>query len=176
MPRDYYEILGVDRRADETAIKKAFRKLAQQYHPDVNSAPEAEEKFKEINEAYQVLSDPKRRRSYDQFGHAGVNFGNGGFSSAGFPDLEDIMEDFFSAFTGRTRSSGSTRNRARQGRDLRYDLTLEFEEAVFGIDREIEVVRMEPCEVCKGSRAEPGTEATTCPDCNGTGQVRQMRQ
>lgn len=177
MPRDYYQVLGVDRSADDPAIKKAFRRLAQQYHPDVSKEAGAEDKFKEINEAYQVLSDPQKRRAYDQFGHAGVNGGGFNGGGAGFPGFEDIMEDFFSAFTGRQRTN--TRNggkRPRQGRDLRYDLRLTFEQAIFGADIDIEVPRMEHCDTCNGSGAEPGTAPITCPECNGAGQVRQMRQ
>lgn len=173
MPRDYYEILGVERRANDQEIKKAFRRLAQQYHPDVSDDPEAQTKFQEANEAYQILSDPEKRRAYDQFGHAGVNAGgfSGGFNAA---DISDIFEEFMGAFTG--RRGGSGRRRARQGRDLRYDLNLTFEQAIFGDDIDIEITRLETCEVCGGTGAEPGTEPTTCPTCNGTGQIRQMRQ
>lgn len=174
MPRDYYEILGVDRNANQAEIKKAFRKVAQRYHPDVSQDPDAQAKFQEANEAYQVLSDPERRHAYDRFGHAGVNFGSGGFTAADFGSFEDIFEDLMGAFTGRTRTSN--RRRARQGRDLRYDLHLTFEQAVFGDDVEIEVTRWERCEDCNGSGAAPGTGPVTCEECNGTGQIRQMRQ
>jgi molecular chaperone DnaJ len=173
MARDYYEILGVERSASQDDIKKAFRRVGKMYHPDVSDAPDAHAKFQEANEAYQVLSDPAKRRSYDQFGHAGVNFGAGGFTD--FGGIEDIFEEFMGAFTGRGRATNN-RRRARQGRDLRYDLNLSFEQAVFGDDIDIEVTRLELCEDCNGTGAEPGTQPATCPDCNGTGQVRQMRQ
>lgn len=175
MPRDYYEILGVDRRVNETELKRAFRKLAQKYHPDVSKEPDAENRFKEINEAYQVLSDPQRRRAYDQFGHAGVNFGAGGGGFSGFAGFEDIMEDLFSTFGGGMRNNRRGR-RPRQGRDLRYDLRLGFEQALFGDDVEIEVTRWELCPDCEGNGAAPGTSPTSCPDCNGTGQVSTVRQ
>jgi molecular chaperone DnaJ len=174
MPRDYYEILGVERNASQEEIKRAFRQVGKKYHPDVSTEPDAQAKFQEANEAYQVLSDPDRRRSYDRFGHAGVNFGAGGFSdfAGGF---EDIFEEFMGAFTGRARSGGA-RRRARQGRDLRYDLQLTFEQAVFGDDVEIDLSRWEICPECEGSGAEPGHDPITCPECNGSGQVRNMRQ
>jgi len=171
MPRDYYEILGVDRSASADEIKKAFRRVGKQYHPDVSDDPEAQQKFQEANEAYQVLSDDKKRRAYDTYGHAGVN--TGGFSTD-FSGFEDIFEEFMGAFTGRGRGRG--RSRARQGRDLRYDLTLTFEQAVFGDEVDIEVTRWESCETCGGNGAEPGTQPISCPQCAGTGQVRQMRQ
>ncbi|HLA43432.1 MAG TPA: DnaJ domain-containing protein, partial [Aggregatilineales bacterium] len=172
MPRDYYEILGIDRSATREDIKKAFRRVGKQFHPDVSDDPAAHEKFQEANEAYQVLSDPQKRRAYDQFGHAGVNMGTGGFTdfTSGF---EDIFEEFVGAFTGRrTRSN----RRARQGRDLRYDLKLSFEQAVFGDDIDIELTRWESCAPCEGSGAEPGTKPITCPECSGSGQIRQVRQ
>jgi molecular chaperone DnaJ len=172
MRRDYYDILGVSRDATPDEIKKAFRQLGKKYHPDVSQEPDAHERFQEINEAYQVLSDPDKRRAYDQFGHSGVDMGSAGFS--GFPDFDDIFDEFVGAFTGRRR--GSARRRARQGRDLRYDLRLTFEQAVFGDDVQIELTRLETCEVCQGSGAEPGTSPITCPECNGSGQIRQMRQ
>jgi molecular chaperone DnaJ len=169
--RDYYEVLGVPRTASQEEIKKAFRQLARQYHPDVNKEPNAEERFKEINEAYSVLNDEAKRARYDQFGHRGVDAGDGGFGGmGGFPDFEEIFADFF----GFGRSRGHTRS--RRGRDLRYDLTIEFEEAVFGAEREIELDRMERCPICNGSGAEPGTTPRRCPDCGGSGQVRQVRQ
>ncbi len=172
MPRDYYEILGLSRGASQEEIQKAFKKLARQYHPDVSDAPDAQQRMQEINEAYQVLKDSDRRRAYDQFGHAGVNMGAGGFSD--FGSIEDIFEEFMGAFTGRSR--GGRRNRARQGRDLRYDLNLSFEQAVFGEELDIDITRLERCDTCQGSGAEPGTTPITCPECNGSGQIRQMRQ
>lgn len=173
MPRDYYEVLGVDRRASDSEIKKAFRSLARQYHPDVNKSPEAEAQFKEINEAYQVLSDPPKRRAYDQFGHAGVNM-NGG-AGAAYGDPFTIFEDLMQGF-GFTSRRGSRGKRARQGRDLRYDLELTFEQAIFGADVDIEVQRWETCGTCHGSGAKPGTSPKTCSTCSGSGQVHQRRQ
>ncbi|MGQ9840635.1 MAG: molecular chaperone DnaJ [Anaerolineae bacterium] len=177
--RDYYEVLGVPRDADENAIKSAYRKLARQYHPDVNKSEDAEERFKEINEAYEVLSDPDKRAAYDRFGHAatqggfgagGPGAGFGGFG--GFGGFSDIFEEFFGGFTG-TRTA--TRGPAR-GADLRYDLDITFEEAVFGAEKEIEVPRLETCPQCQGSGAEPGTKPIRCPQCNGTGEVRRAQQ
>lgn len=178
--RDYYEVLGVARGASEQELKKAYRSLARKYHPDVNKTdPQAEQKFKEINEAYQVLSDAEHRAKYDRFGHeafeqpgaggAGGGFGFGDFS--GFEDLGDIFETFF----GGARGSQSA-TRARRGADLRYDLDLEFEEAAFGCEREIEIPRIETCRRCNGDGAEPGTSVKTCPQCNGVGQVQRVQQ
>lgn len=177
MPRDYYEILGVPRNANKDDIKKAFRGLARRYHPDVSSETDAEARFKEINEAYTVLSDDNKRAAYDRFGHAGVNGGGaGGFSggfSGGFPGFEEIFEEFFGGFAGTSRRR---RNGPTQGRDLRYDLTIDFNQSVFGAEVDIEIPRRETCEVCHGSGAAPGTTPRRCPDCNGTGQIRQVRQ
>lgn len=172
MPRDYYEILGIERSASPDEIKKAFRKLAREYHPDVNHSEDAHEIFQEINEAYQVLSDDQKRSAYDRFGHAGVN-GAGGFGGAGqgFPGMEDIFGDIFDIFTG---GSGRRRRGPRQGMDLRYDMRLTFEQAVHGDDVEIEIQRREVCTVCNGSGAEPGTQPITCPQCAGTGRVQQV--
>ncbi|MBN1564958.1 MAG: molecular chaperone DnaJ [Anaerolineae bacterium] len=178
MPRDYYEILGVPKNASKDDLKKAFRKLARTYHPDVNNAPDAEETFKEINEAYQVLSDDNRRAAYDRFGHAGVN--GGGFQTGGFGGLDDILNDLFGgAFGGFSGFGGSTSRRRRgpaPGRDLRYDMTIDFEQAVFGADIDIEVNRREKCGVCKGTGAKPGTILRVCPECGGAGQVRRTQQ
>jgi molecular chaperone DnaJ len=163
--RDYYEVLGVQRTANAEEIKKAFRRLARQYHPDVNKEPEAESKFKEINEANDVLSDPDKRAMYDRFGHNGP----AGFDSFGGADpLSSIFEAFFSGTTQRGQSRGPQR-----GSDLRYTLSLAFEEAIFGIEKEIEFRRLETCAPCRGSGAEPGTDAIKCPKCNGLGEVRQ---
>ena len=172
--RDYYEILGVGRQAANDEIKKAYRKLAREYHPDVNKSPDAEARFKEINEAYEVLSDEQKRASYDRFGHAGMP---GGYATdfAGFGSFNDIFEEFFGGFGG-GRSSASARRVPRRGADLRYDLTITFEEAIFGVEKEIEVVRPEACPKCNGSGAEPGTTPVRCSTCNGTGEVRRVQQ
>ena len=176
MPRDYYEVLGVPRTASKDELKQAFRGLARKHHPDVSDAPDAEDRFKEINEAYTVLSDDNKRAAYDRFGHAGVNGGAGGFGgfSGGIPDLNEIFEEFFGGFGG-FGGRGRRRGPAR-GRDLRYDLTLDFEQAVFGAEIEIDVQRYESCSTCSGSGAKPGTSPHTCPECNGTGQISRMQQ
>ncbi|MEM7331624.1 MAG: molecular chaperone DnaJ [Chloroflexota bacterium] len=175
--RDYYELLGVERNASDNDIKKAFRKKARQYHPDVSDAPDAAERFKEINEAYEVLSDGDKRARYDRFGHAGVS-GDGGFSGfegGGFGSVADIFEEFFGGGFGAS-SSGRRRRGPRRGADLRYDLKISFEEAVFGIEKDIDVVRPEICPDCNGSGAEAGTAPVTCTACNGTGEVRRVQQ
>ena len=179
--RDYYEVLGVDRNADKDTLKKAFRKLAQKYHPDVNKTPEAESQFKEINEAYQVLNDDQKRSVYDRFGHDGMKGmgGGSGFDAGGFGDLSSIFEEIFAGFGGMGgMGSGSSANRRapRRGADLRADIRLRFEEAVFGIDKELEIPRQEVCERCNGSGAEPPTSPVTCSTCNGTGEVRRRQQ
>lgn len=173
--RDYYEVLGVSRSVSQVELKKAYRSLARQYHPDVNSDPNAGEMFKEISEAYEVLSDDQKRSAYDRFGHAGVNNGGAGFSGFGsdFGSVADIFEEFFGgAFGGRRRQ----RRGPRRGADLRYDLTISFEEAVFGVEKEIEVTRPEVCDRCNGSGAELGTTPISCPTCNGSGEVRRVQQ
>ncbi len=174
--RDYYEVLGVARNADEAAIKSAYRKLARQYHPDVNKAPDAEERFKEVNEAYEILSDADKRQTYDRFGHAAAQggFGAGGPSSpfGGMGGFGDLFEEFFGGFGG---ARSATRGPAR-GDDLRYDLEITFQEAVFGAEKEIEIPRLETCTVCQGSGAEPGTKPMRCPQCNGSGEVRRAQQ
>ncbi|PKM89716.1 MAG: molecular chaperone DnaJ [Firmicutes bacterium HGW-Firmicutes-12] len=170
--RDYYEVLGVEKNASETEIKKAFRRLARQYHPDVNPGDKtSEEKFKEVNEAYEVLSDTDKKTRYDQFGHAGTDpngFGGfGGFNGAGgFGGFEDIFEAFF---------GGNARQNPRgpqKGSDLRLDLELKFNEAAFGVEKDIEVPSLENCPQCKGSGAKPGTSPEKCSKCNGAGQIR----
>jgi molecular chaperone DnaJ len=174
--RDYYEILGVPRSASTDDLKAAFRKMARQYHPDVNKAPDAEERFKEINEAYAVLSDPEKRAAYDRFGHAGVRGPSGGVDfNVDFSDFADIFGDLF-GFGGFGRSSRRSRNVPRRGGDLQYRLDLTFEEAVFGAEKEIEITRDETCTSCNGSGSEPGTSPVRCKTCNGTGEVRQVRQ
>lgn len=177
--RDYYEVLGVPRDADENAIKSAYRKLARQYHPDVNKATDAGERFKEINEAYEVLSDPEKRGVYDRYGRAATQggFGQGGGSPfggfGGFGDISDIFDEFFGGgFGGR---SNRQRGPAR-GNDLRYDLEITFQEAVFGVEKELEVPRLETCSHCGGSGAEPGTTPIRCPQCNGSGEIRRAQQ
>ncbi len=175
MPRDYYDVLGVHRNASQDEIKQAFRRLARQYHPDVSEATDAEERFKEINEAYQVLSDERLRAAYDRYGHAGVGNATSGGFSGGMPGFEDIFEEIFGSF-GFGGFGGRSRRRATRGRDLRYDLTLSFEEAVFGTEVEIEVTRQETCETCHGNRAAPGSQKRTCPECHGRGQVRRIQQ
>ncbi len=171
--RDYYEVLGIEQGADEAALKRAFRKLAQQYHPDVSQEPDAEAKFKEINEAYQVLSDPQKRQIYDRFGHSGLA-GSGGFSdfSQGFGDLGSIFEEVF-GFGGMGRNN---RRAPRRGADLRVDIELSFEDAAFGTQQEIEVPRMEDCLQCQGSGAEPGTTPERCSTCGGSGEVQRRQQ
>ncbi len=170
--RDYYEILGVARDADSRALKNSYRRLAKQLHPDVNKDEGAEARFKEINEAYGVLSDAEKRAAYDSYGHEGLR-GMGGMDfSGGFP-FDDIFDQFFGG-SGGTRRGG--RRGPRRGPDLRYDLTITFEEAVQGATREIEITRPETCSRCKGSRAEPGTTPSRCSQCNGNGEVRQVRQ
>ncbi|MBE3553516.1 MAG: molecular chaperone DnaJ [Thermicanus sp.] len=176
--RDYYEVLGLNRGASAEEIKKAYRKLARQYHPDVNKAPDAEEKFKEIKEAYEVLSDPQKKASYDQFGHAGVNQGTeaggagaGGFDPSDFGGFGDIFDMFFGG-GGRRRNP----NAPRQGADLQYSLTIEFEEAYFGANKEIRIPKEEICPECHGSGAKPGTTPETCSFCRGTGEEETMQQ
>ncbi len=170
--RDYYEVLEVDRTASKEDLKKAYRRLARRYHPDVNSEDGSDERFKEINEAYEVLSNEDTRAAYDRFGHAGVKGGGAGYSDfSGFGGFTDIFEEFFSGFGGRRRRAGP-----RRGADLRYDLSITFEEAVFGAEKEIQVRRPETCPHCHGRGAEPGTIPIGCTNCNGTGEVRQMRQ
>lgn len=166
--RDYYEVLGVSRDADATACKRAYRKLAMQYHPDRNpDSRDAEEKFKEASEAYSVLSDPEKRARYDQFGHAGLA-GNGGFNGS---DLQDIFSEFFGDL-GDIFGTGSRRgSRARRGDDLQYELEISFEDAVFGASKEIRLPRTEACDRCDGSGCEPGSRRGHCGNCGGRGQV-----
>lgn len=174
--RDYYEVLGVSKGASDEELKKAYRKLAKKYHPDLNPNDKvAEAKFKEANEAYAVLSDGEKRKRYDQFGHGGVDgqgFDTSGFS--GFDDLGDIFSQFFGGgFTSRTQNRAT---QATRGRDIRYGLTLEFMEAAFGVSKNISVSLEDTCDTCSGSGAKPGTEVKTCARCHGTGQVQSREQ
>jgi len=176
MPQDYYETLGVSRSASSDEIKSAFRRLARQYHPDVSQEENAEEKFKEINEAYAVLSDTDKRAAYDRFGHAGVQ-GMGGVPDWTTMDFSDILGDLFGfGFGGFGRSSRRSPNAPRRGSDLQYRVHLTFEEAVFGVDKEIEISRDETCETCNGSGAKPGTSPSRCSTCGGNGEVRRSQQ
>ena len=181
--RDYYETLGVSKDSDEREIKKAYRKLAMKYHPDKNSGnKESEEKFKEINEAYQILSDPQKKRAYDQFGHAGVDGSAQGGFGGGFSGFEDIFGggfgDIFGDMFGGGFGGGSRRshNAPQKGRDIKYGINIKFEEAAFGVERELSVDRHEDCDTCSGTGAKPGTSRKTCPTCGGSGEIRQARQ
>ena len=181
--RDFYEVLGVSKTATDEELKKAYRKLAKKYHPDMNPGDkEAEAKFKEVNEAYEVLSDKDKRAKYDQFGHAGVdpNFGAGGYGGGGFDmgdiDLGDLFGSFFGGGFGGGGFGGQQRaNAPQRGESLRANLTISFEEAAFGCKKEIELTRTEECQDCHGSGCQPGTTAEVCPDCRGAGVVRIQR-
>ncbi len=166
--RDYYEVLGVSRNATEEEIKRAFRKLALKYHPDRNREDGAEEKFKEINEAHEVLMDPDKRAAYDRFGHVGAQgFGGRGFE--GFGGFGDIFEAFFGGATATARRA------PQRGADLHYNLSISFEEAVFGVEQELEISRTEACSTCRGTGSEPGSQPAKCPNCNGSGEVRRAQ-
>jgi molecular chaperone DnaJ len=167
--RDYYEVLGVPRNASDEEIKKAFRKMAFQYHPDRNKQDGAEERFKEVNEAYEVLSDPEKRASYDRFGHAGDGWGRA-FEGFDFGGLGDIFDSFFGG------TGTATQQAPRRGADLRYRLTISFEEAVFGTEKEITIQRTETCSQCQGIGSRPGSQPSRCPTCDGTGQVRRVQR
>ncbi len=170
--RDYYEVLGVARGANDDELKKAYRRLAKQYHPDTNKEHGADARFIEINEAYETLSDPQKRSLYDRYGHAGLNGGNAaGFGDfAGFGSINDLF-DFFAGATGAQR-----RAEPQRGADIRYELTISFEEAVFGCQKEIELPRWEACSTCRGSGAQPGTSTTRCSVCQGKGEIRRVQQ
>src|SRR3989441_4576556 len=167
--RDYYEVLGVSRTASAEELKRAYRKLALQFHPDRNpNDPQSEARFKEVNEAYEVLSDQSKRQRYDSFGHAGTQGMPGfDFGGTGFGGINDIFDMFFGA-----AAAGRARSGPRRGADLRLDLRLTFEEAGFGVERELTIPAAEPCEDCQGTGAESGTSPQTCPQCRGAGQVR----
>lgn len=176
MARDYYETLGVSRDADQEDLKQAYRRLARKYHPDVNKEAGAEERFKEINRAYEVLSEPETRARYDRFGEAGI----GSAAGAGFQDFSDmggfadIFESFFSGFAGGTQGqSARRRSGPTRGDDLRFDLRLDFREAVFGGEKEIRISHLETCDTCSGSGAKSGSRPRTCSTCSGAGQVRR---
>ncbi len=172
--RDYYEVLGVDKNADEDAIKKAYRALAKKYHPDMNPGDaEAEKKFKEASEAYAVLSDPEKKRQYDQFGHSAFEGGMGGAGGFDFSgtDFGDIFGDFFGDIFGGGRSRSARSNGPVKGSNLYTSVRLTFEEAVFGCKKEIELTVKETCKTCNGSGAKPGTSTETCSRCGGKGQV-----
>lgn len=185
--RDYYEVLGVNKNATDDELKKAYRKLAKKYHPDANpdNKEEAEAKFKEVNEAYENLSDPQKRKMYDQFGFNGPQYGGGNpgggyysYTSSGFDgfdmgDLGDIFSSFFGGGFG--GGSSSNKNGPRKGKDLRHDIEITFEEAFSGVKKEINIVRNEECSTCHGTGARPGTKPETCPICHGTGQIKQMQ-
>ncbi|MEJ6951130.1 molecular chaperone DnaJ [Natronospora cellulosivora (SeqCode)] len=172
--RDYYEILGVSRDADKDEIKKAYRKKARKLHPDVNKDdPNAEDKFKELSEAYEILSDPNKKARYDQYGHSGINdndFNFDDFASGGFGGFEDIFDMFFGG--GR----GGRRRGPQRGSDLQYRLQIDFEKAAFGGSEEITIPRTESCSTCNGSGAKPGTDSKTCTKCHGSGQIRTTQQ
>lgn len=171
--RDYYEVLGVDKNASEDDIKKAYRKMAMKYHPDRNpDNAEAEENFKEVNEAYEILSNSSKRTQYDQFGHAGMGNGGGGYGGfgGGTGGFEDIFGDIFDMFGG--GFSGQRSNRPQKGADIKVGITLTFEEAVFGVEKEIKISRDEECEVCHGKGAEKESDIQTCDRCGGAGQIR----
>ena len=180
--RDYYEVLGVDKGADEGSIKKAYRNLAKKYHPDMNPGnAEAEQKFKEVNEAYSVLSDPDKKAKYDQFGHAAFDQGAGGYGGYGdfgdFGGFGDIFSSFFGGGFGDFGGGSSNRRNAPQrGEDIGIRVTLTFEEAAFGVKKDISYNRIQKCDECHGSGAEKGTQAETCSSCRGTGQKRVMQR
>ncbi|KAB0242773.1 molecular chaperone DnaJ [Microcystis aeruginosa EAWAG127a] len=174
MPTDYYEILGVSRDAGKEDIKRAYRRLARKYHPDVNKEPGAEEYFKEINRAYEILSEPETRNRYDRFGEAGVSGGAAGFDPDNMGGFADIFETIFSGFGGMGgQATARRRTGPTRGEDLRLDFRLKFREAVFGGEKEIRIRHLETCQTCKGSGARPGTGSHTCTTCSGTGQVRR---
>ena len=185
--RDYYEVLGVDKTATDEELKKAYRKLAKKYHPDANpdNKKEAEEKFKEVSEAYENLSDPQKRRMYDQFGHDGPQgFGGGpggngyySYSTSGFDGFSDFgdLGDIFSSFFGGGFSGRGNRQKSgpKKGRDLKYSMNITFEESYLGVEKEISINREEECPTCHGNKAKPGTTAETCRACGGTGTIKQ---
>ena len=172
--RDYYEVLGVGRDASTEEIKKAFRKLAFKHHPDHNHDDGADERFKELNEAYQVLADVEKRSAYDRFGHIGIDgFSGRGFEGFGFNGVGSIFEDFYDFFSG---AAGTTRQRQRRGADLQHKVTVTFEEAALGCKKDIKINRIERCFQCQGSGAKPGSQPSRCPTCNGNGRISRVQQ
>lgn len=172
--RDYYEILGVKKNANNEDIKKAFRKMAFQCHPDHNHDDGAEDRFKEVNEAYEVLANAEKRSAYDHFGHAGVDGSSGrDFEGFGFGGMGSIFEDFYEFFSG---ASSSTRKSPKRGGDIRSQVTITLEEAAFGCQRKIDISRIENCTTCHGTCAKPDSQPTRCPDCNGNGRVQRVQQ
>lgn len=172
--RDYYEVLGVKKDASNEDIKKAFRKMAFQCHPDHNHDDGAEGRFKEVNEAYEVLSNADKRSAYDRFGHAGIDgFGGRDSGDFGFGGMGSIFEDFYEFFSG---AASSARRAPQRGVDIRTQVTITLEEATFGCKREINITRTERCDTCNGSGAKPGSQPTTCPECNGNGRVQRVQQ
>ena len=174
--RDFYDVLGVPRGSSEEEIRKAFRKYALEYHPDRNKSEGAADKFKEINEAYQVLSDTKKRADYDRFGHAGVGQNGGARGFEGYENFGGFGDIFDAFFGGGGFGTRTRRGSASRGADLEFAIRLEFEEAVFGVDKEIEIQRTEVCSQCKGTRSASDSAPTTCTNCNGSGQVRRAHQ
>ena len=170
--RDYYEVLGIERSATADDVKKAFRAMARKYHPDINREAGAEAKFKEVNEAYENLSDDQKRAAYDRYGHTAN--GQGTPDYGGFSDINEIFSDFFGGF--QRQNAQQSRRSPRRGADLRYDLKLDFMEAVFGIDRDIDVARSDMCPRCNASGCEPGTSPGKCKTCSGSGEVRRVQQ
>jgi len=169
--RDYYEVLGIPRNATDEEIKRAFRKLAFKYHPDHNRDDNAGEQFKEVNEAYEVLSDPDKRAAYDRFGHGGAEgFFGRGFEGFDFSGFGDIFDAFFGGVTTATRQA------PQRGADLHYNITITFEDAALGCEKELNILRTENCSLCQGIGCKPGSQPTRCPSCNGTGQVRRVQQ
>jgi molecular chaperone DnaJ len=175
MSRDYYEVLGVSRDASQEEIKRAYRQLARKYHPDVSSEQDAEESFKEVNSAYEVLSDPDKRRMYNTYG-TDVPNGFGGFDFGGGRDPFDIFAEVFGNLGGFGGFGQTNRSGPRRGGDVRSSIDITFEEAVFGVEKEVDVQRQEVCPTCDGSRAEPGTSSEQCPECRGAGQVRHTQR
>ena len=175
--RDYYEVLGVGKDADDAELKKAYRKLAKKYHPDVNPSEEAAEKFKEASEAYSVLSDPQKRKQYDQFGFAAFEQGGyGGFYSDGFGGADIFSDLFGDLFGGGGRTRTRSANDPMRGANVRTSVNISFEEAVFGCEKQIEINYREECETCHGTGAKAGTSPETCTRCHGTGRVVQTQQ